>query len=92
MSKRKKNKNSLWWTDKSSLGLLAGLGLTYFAFVPLKAHPLHWLFSILGGVLGYGLGLFLDIGLPHVVRFARRGSKMTTLKQAARRKVKKETK
>lgn len=92
MSKRKKGKYPSWWTDKSSLGLLAGFGLTYLALLPLKAHSLHWLFSILGGVLGFGIGLLLDVGLPSVVHFVRRGSGNMTLKQPRVKKVRKETK
>ncbi len=44
-------------------------------------HPLHWLFSILGGVVGYGVGLFFDSGLPLVVRFVRRGSRGAIVKR-----------
>jgi len=89
MSKRKKGKYPSWWTNKSSLGLLAGFGLTYFALVPLEAHILHWLFSFVGAVLGYSIGLFLDVGLPPVVRFVRRDSKGMTSKQPGMRKVRK---
>ncbi len=92
VSKRKKGKYPSWWTTKSSLGLLAGFGLAYFALVPLEAHPLHWLFSILGGALGYGIGLLLDAGLPSVARFVRRGSRSMTVKQPRVKKVNKETK
>lgn len=40
-----------------------------FLFIPLEMHPLHWLLSVLGGIVGYGIGLFFDIGFPSVVRF-----------------------
>ncbi len=46
----------------------------------------------LAGALGYGIGLFLDAGLPSVARFVRRDSRSMTVKQPRVKKVNKETK
>ncbi len=73
MSKGKKKTAFKWGGgDWIILWILGGFVLTYFALVTHEfMHPLHWLFSILGGVAGYGIGLFVDSGLPTVVRFVR---------------------
>ncbi len=72
MRKGKKKAAFRWGSEWTVLWILGGFVLTYFAFVTHEfMHPLHWLFSILGGVAGYGIGLFVDSGLPTVVRFVR---------------------
>jgi hypothetical protein len=73
VNKEKVGRQPLWWTDKSSIGLFAGFGLTYLALLPLEAHQFHWLFSSLGAVLGYGVGLFLDRWLSSAKRLFRHG-------------------
>ncbi len=70
-----------WLGDWTILWVFGGFALTYFAFVPLETHPLHWIFSIVGGVAGYGIGLFFDTGFPSVGRFVPRSSERMTLKQ-----------
>jgi len=91
MSKGKKKAVFRWWSDWTVLWIIGGFVLAYFVLIPLEVHPLHWLFSILGGVVGYGIGLFFDTGLPPVVRFVRHSSRRITLKpdrekQAKRRR------
>jgi len=54
MSKGKKKTAFRWWSDWTVLWILGGFILAYFVFIPLEVHPLHWLFSVLGGVVGYG--------------------------------------
>ncbi len=82
VSKGKKKVGFRWWGDWTILWILGGFGLAYLVFVPLKAHPLHWLFSFLGGVVGYGIGLFFETGFPpKVVRFVRHSLTRITLKQ-----------
>ncbi len=80
MSKSKKKASFRWWSDWTVLWVAGGFVLGYFVFIPLEVHPLHWLFSLLGGVVGYGIGLFVDTGLPPVVRFVRRVSRRMALK------------
>ena len=81
MSKNKKQVTSKWWSDWTILWVFGGFAVAYFVFIPLEMHPLHWLFSVLGGIVGYGVGLFVDTGLPQkVVRFVRRSSQRVTLK------------
>lgn len=97
MSKRKKGKFPIWWTDKSSLGILAGFGLTYFVLVPhvgnfFDAHLYHWLFSFVGGILGFGIGLLFDTGLHSVTHLFRGGSKKVTLGQSKGEKERKKAK
>ena len=82
MSKGKKKVTSRWWGDWTVLWIFGGFGLAYLIFVAHEfPHPLHWLFSFLGGVVGYGVGLFVDTGLPQkVVRFVGHSLGRTTLK------------
>ncbi len=69
--------------------VIGGFGLAYLIFVPFEVHPLHWLFSFLGGVVGYGVGLFVDTGFPQkVVRFVRQSLGRTTLKPDRGKQVK----
>ncbi len=80
-SKSKKKATFRWWGDWTVVWIFGGFGLAYLVFIPLEAHPFHWLFSFLGGVVGYGIGLFFDTGLPSkVARFARHNSRRMTLK------------
>ncbi len=84
MSKGKKKVGFRWWSDWTILWIFGGSVIAYFIYIPItgdEVHPLHWLFSALGGVVGYGVGLFFDTGLLQIVRFVRRGSKRMTLKQ-----------
>ncbi len=86
VSKGKKKVTFRWWGDWTVVWVLGGFGLAYLIFVPLKVHPLHWLFSFLGGFVGYGMGLFFDTGLlAKVVRFVRHSLMGMTLKQDRRR-------
>jgi hypothetical protein len=80
VSKDKKKVAFKWGGDWTVLWILSGFVAAYFVFVPLEVHPLHWLFSLLGGLVGYGAGLFVDNGLPPLKRFIRRGSRRMTLK------------
>ncbi len=73
MNKDKKKAAFRWGGDWTVLWVLGGFVLAYFVFIPLKVHPLHWLFSVLGGVVGFGVALFVDAGLPPIVRSFRRG-------------------
>ncbi len=77
-----------WWSEWTILWVLGGFVLAYFIFIPLEVHALHWMFGVLGGVGGYGIGLFLDTGLPSVVRFVRRSSRRVTLKPDRKNKPK----
>ena len=84
MRKSKKKAAFRWWRDWTLLWIIGGFVLAYFVYIPItgdKVHPLHWLFSLLGGVVGYGIGLFLDTGLPRVMRFVRRDSKGAIVKR-----------
>ncbi len=83
MSKRKKQATSKWWSDWAILWIFGGFTVTYFVFIPLEIHPLHWLLGVLGGIVGYGIGLFFDIGFPSVVRFVRHSSRRVTSKHDA---------
>ena len=79
-----------WWGDWTVLWILGGFGLTYLIFVPLKVHPLHWLFSFLGGVVGYGLVLFFETRLPpKLARFVRHSLTRMTLKPDREKQAKK---
>ncbi len=81
MSKSKKQATSKWWSDWTILWVFGGFAVAYFVFIPLEMHPLHWLLSVLGGIVGYGVGLFVDTGLPQkVVRFVGHSLRRTTLK------------
>ncbi len=54
------------------LWIFGGFVLARFVYIPVtgdKVHPLHWLFSIVGGVTAYGIELLVNTGLPPVVRF-----------------------
>ncbi len=89
MSKGKKKVTSRWWGDWTVVWIIGGFGLAYLIFVPLKVHPLHWLFSFLGGVVGYGVGLFVGTGLPQkVVHFVWHSLRRTTLKPDRGKQVK----
>ncbi len=88
MRKSKKKAGFRWWSDWAVLWIFGGFVLAYFAFIPLEVHPLHWLFSVLGGVVGYGIGLFVDTGLPLIVGFVRRGSRRAVVKQYGGRQAK----
>ena len=82
VTKGKKVVGFRWWSDWMSVWILGGFGLVYLVLVPLEAHPLHWLFSFLGGVAGYGIGLFSDSGLlSKVVRFVQYSLMRMILKQ-----------
>ncbi len=80
MSKGKKKAAFRWGSDWTILWVLGGFGLAYFIFIPLEMHSLHWMFGVLGGVGGYGIGLFFDAGLPSIVRFVRRSSMRMALR------------
>lgn len=75
MRRSKKKAGFRWGGDWAVLWVLGGLVLAYFAFIPEavhpEVHPVHWLLSALGGVAGYGIGLFVDTGLPPLARFVR---------------------
>ncbi len=91
MSKRKKKVSFRWWGDWTVLWILGGFVLTYFIYIPItgdKVHPFHWLFSAVGGVVGYGIGLFIDTGLPPLARFVRHSSSRTALKQGREKQAK----
>ncbi len=77
MSRGKKKAGLRWWGDWTVFSVFGGFVIAYFVFIPLEVHPLHWLFSFLGGVVGYGI----DIGLPPVMRFVRHSSRRMALKQ-----------
>lgn len=88
MRKGKKKVGFRWWSDWTVLWIFGGVVLAYFVFIPLEVHPLHWLFTVLGGFVGYGIGLFVDTGLPSIVGFVRRGSRRAIVKQYGGRQVK----
>lgn len=89
MSKGKKKTGFRWWGDWTILWIFGGLAIAYLVFVQHSfSHPLHWLFSALGGVAGYGIGLFVDMGLPRVLRFVRRGSREAIVKRDGGRRAK----
>ena len=86
VSRGKKKVTFRWWGDWTVVWVMGGFGLAYLIFVSLKVHPLHWLFSFLGGVVGYLIGLFVDTGFPaKVVRFARHNLRRMTLKQEGKK-------
>lgn len=84
MGKEKKRAAIRWWGDWTVLWVIGGLVLTYFVFISEQlhpgSHPAHWLVSILGGGIGFGIGLFVDIGLFPLIRSLRRKSGRTTFK------------
>ncbi len=91
MSKTKKKSGFGWWCDWAILWIFGGFTVAYFIYIPItgdKVHPLHWLFGFVGGVVGYGIGLFLDTGLPRIVRVVRRGSRRTDVKRDGGRREK----
>lgn len=91
MSKGSKKKATFrWWGDWTVLWAIGGFSLAYFIFVAHQfSHPLHWLFSFLGGVTGYGLGLFVDTGFPlKMVRFVGHRLERTTLEPDKGKRVK----
>ena len=89
VSKGKKQATFKWWSDWTIVWVIGGFGLAYLIFVPFEVHPLHWLFSFLGGVVGYAVGLFVDTGLPQkVVRFVWHSLRRTTLKPDRGKQVK----
>ena len=72
VTKGKKVVGFRWWSDWMSVWILGGFGLVYLVLVPLEAHPLHWLFSFIGGIAGYFIGLVVETGLSlKGVRFAQ---------------------
>ena len=72
VTKGKKVVEFRWWSDWMSVWILGGFGLVYLVLVPLEAHPLHWLFSFIGGIAGYFIGLVVETGLSlKGVRFAQ---------------------
>ncbi len=80
--KGKKKAGFRWWGDWTILWILGGFVIAYLVLVQHSfSHPLHWLFSALGGVIGYGIGIFFDMGLPRVLRFVRRGSRGAIVKR-----------
>ncbi|MCH8864754.1 MAG: hypothetical protein IIB13_05275 [Chloroflexi bacterium] len=84
MGKEKKKAAIRWWSDWTVLWVIGGLVLTYFVFISEQlhpgSHPVHWLVSILGGGIGFGIGLFVDIGLLPFMRSLRRNSGRTIIK------------
>ncbi len=66
-----------WWGDWAIVWIVGGFALVYLALVPLDEHPLHWLFSLLGGVVGYALGIVSGAWLPRLRRLVRRGPGLT---------------
>ncbi len=64
MSKGKDKVAFRWWGDWTLLWVFGGFVLAYFAFIPLEVPPLHWLFSVLGGVVGYSIGSLSIPGFP----------------------------
>ena len=91
MGKGKKKMGFRWWGDWSILWIFGGFAVSYFVFIPITGdtvHPLHWLFSFLGGIVSYGIGLFFDSGLPLVVHFVRCSSRGTMVKQGGGRREK----
>lgn len=66
MGKAKKRKGFSWWGDWSFVWIIGGFGVAYLAFVPLEAHPLHWLYSFLGAVAGYGMSLLFEVWFPRL--------------------------
>lgn len=88
-SKGKEKVAFRWWGDWTILWIIGSFGLVYLIFVPLKAHLFHWLFSFLGGVAGYGIGLLVDAGLfSPVTRFVQRNSDRITLRRNRKKQVK----
>ncbi len=82
VSKGKKQVTFRWWSDWTVVWVIGGFGLIYLIFVPLKAHPFHWLFSFLGAVVGYSVGLLFETGIPSkVARFSQYSLIRVTLKQ-----------
>ena len=90
VSKGKKKVTFRWLGDWTIVWVIGGFALTYFIFVAHEfPHPFHWLFSFLGGIVGYGIGLFVDTGFPQkVVRFVRHSLGRTTLKPDRGKQVK----
>ncbi len=90
MGKDKKKAAFKWGGgDWMILWVLGGFVLAYFVYIPItgdKVHPLHWLFGILGGLVGYGVALFVDSGLPPVVRFVRSRGAIVNRVEKDRRK------
>ncbi len=90
MSKRKRktggqrrstNSASFDWSSEWTILWISGSFLiAYFIFVPLESHPLHWLFSLLGGFAGYMIGVLVDNWPPPIMRLVRRRSKSTASK------------
>ncbi len=84
MGKGKNRAAIRWWGDWTVLWVIGGLVLTYFVFISEQlhpgSHPAHWLVSILGGGIGFGIGFFVDIGLFPLIRSLRRKSGRTTFK------------
>ena len=91
VSKGTKKAGFRWWGDWTSLWILGGFAIAYFIYIAItgdEVHSLHWLFGALGGAVGYGVGLFFDMGLPRVRRFVRRGSRGAIVKRDGGRQAK----
>ncbi len=84
MAKEKNRAAIRWGSDWTVIWVLGGAVLAYFVFIaePLHpgSHPVHWLISILGGGIGFGIGLLVDNGLLPLIRSLRRNSGKTVLK------------
>ena len=70
--------------------VMGGFALAYLIFVAhALPYPLYWLFSLLGGVVGYGVWLFVDTGFPQkVVCFVGYSLGRMTLKPDREKQVK----
>ena len=84
MGKEKKRAAIRWGSDWTVIWVMGGVVLAYFVFISEQlhpgTHPVHWLVSILGGGIGFGIGLFVDNGLLPLIRSLRRNSGRTVLK------------
>ncbi len=91
-TRSKKKATFRWVSEWTVLWVIGGFVLAYFVAIIItgdKAHPIHWLFAILGGVTAYGIELLIVAGLPPVVRFIRYSSRRMALKQGREKQVKK---
>lgn len=80
MRKGKTRAGFRWWGDWTIVWVIGSFAVVYMSLVPLKAHEFHWLFSFIGGVAGYGVGLLFDAWFPRVRGFVRnRSGTMTSM-------------